>query len=178
MGTTAVAVMGMSTAGKSTTTMALVQRGHPLIVDDVLPVDVHGDRVTVHGWARPLHLREEAAARLGVESGRRHQPGGMKVRTIAGGRQDAVELSLLIELTVDEGADEVSAATLSGAERLAVVISHSDVAQLASADGRQQSFFRWAADVADRVPIVRVTRPSRVWTLDQVLDAVEAASST
>jgi hypothetical protein len=176
VGDLAVAVMGMSQAGKSTTTMGLVQRGYPLIVDDVLPVDVRDGSVTVHGWERPLHLREEAAARLGVgRAVRREQPGGTKIRTHPGGRDEAVPLAVLVELTFDEDARDVSATWLTGAERLAVVIAHSDVAQLASADGRQASFFRWAADVANRVPIARVTRPSAGWTLDRVLDAVLAA---
>jgi hypothetical protein len=174
-GGVAVAVMGMSRAGKSTTTMGLVQRGCPLIVDDVLPVDVRDDAVTVHGWDRPLHLREEAAARLGVAPAtRREQPGGTKVRTRPGGRGEAVPLGVIVELTIDETSADVRTTWLSGAQRLAVVIEHSDVAQLASADGRQASFFHWAADVADRVPIARVTRPSAGWTLESVVDAVVA----
>lgn len=178
IGSAAVAVMGMSRAGKSTTTMGLVHRGYELIVDDVLPVDVDGAAVTVHGWDRPLHLREEAVAQLGVGPlVRRSQPGGTKLRAHVGGRDADTPLSVVVELTVDDDADEVSWTWLSGSERMAVVIGHSDVARLASADGRQASFFRWAAQVADRVPIARVVRPAQGWSLEPVVAAVEAASA-
>lgn len=172
----AVAVLGHSNAGKSTTTMGLVRRGHALVVDDVLPVDLSPEGVFVHGWERPLHLREEAAGRLGFGSAeRRDQPSGVKVRTSAGAQESPIPLSLLIELVPDDAAEDVTLLWLAGAQRAAVVIAHSDVAYLASADGRQESFFRWAAEVADRVPVARISRPTRGWHLDEVLDAVDGA---
>lgn len=176
----AVALLGHSTAGKSTTTMGLIRRGHELVVDDVLPVDLSPEGVFVHGWQRPLHLREEAADRMGFgASTRRDQPSGVKVRASAGGRDHPIRLSLLVELVPDDAAREVTVAWLAGAQRAAVVIAHSDVAYLASADGRQRSFFSWAAEVADRVPVARITRPTAGWHLEAVLDAVdEALAST
>lgn len=177
-GTGAVALVGHSNAGKSTTTMGLVRRGHMLVVDDVLPVDLSPEGVFVHGWERPLHLREEAADRLGFGlAERRDQPSGIKVRTSAGGLDRPIPLSVLMELVPDAGSQRVTLTWLAGAQRAAVVIAHSDAAYLASADGRHASFFRWAAEVADRVPVARVTRPTAGWHLDEVLDAVDAAAA-
>ena len=53
-------------AGKSTTSLALAQRGHRLVTDDVATLDIEGDIVVHRPAGRPVHIHPATAERLGV----------------------------------------------------------------------------------------------------------------
>ena len=171
----AVAVLGRSGAGKSTTVSGLTQRGYDLIVDDVLPVDFVDGVARVHGWDRPVQLTDEAAAALDLDD-----PAGSRVfidgkhQVALGGDSESRPLAVLVHLIPDDDCDVVFAKPLSGASRLSAVIDNSDSTRLSSADGRAPAFFRWATEVAASVPIYEIRRPSSGWHLPEVLDCIES----
>jgi hypothetical protein len=174
-GDRAIAVMGVSGAGKSTTVTALTRRGYPLIVDDVLPVDVPGDDAlpTVSGWARPVHLTDEAAAHFGVDDvsrvGTRQES---KIAADLPSIDGVWQLTHAIELWKDDDAVAVTSRRLSGAEKLQAILTNANSSGMEASDGRQHSFFAWATTLAQRIDVYRITRPSAGWHLDAAIDEI------
>lgn len=84
----AVAFLAGSGGGKSSLAAALHARGHPLVADDVIAVQVDGHAPTVHPGFPQLKLWPDTVAALGdsAEQLPRLQPGAEKrVRRVAGG---------------------------------------------------------------------------------------------
>lgn len=179
VGSGALALMGFSGAGKSTTTTALVHRGYDLLIDDVLPVDLVDGRPFVHGWERPVHLVDDAAAHFAI-------PADSRVGKLTSSKvsatlpQVAGEWPLLaaVELCAEDDADTVTSRRLAGADRLRAVLEHANGAGFSAADGRSRSFFDWATTLASAVEVVRITRPTTGWHLDAVIDAIESVIGT
>jgi hypothetical protein len=181
IGDVTVALEGPSGAGKSTTAVGLAHRGHDLLTDDVTLVDVRADGVWVLPYARGVHLTEEAASRLGLaDAGLRPLamfPGKSALRPTdhepAPGR-----LAAVIALEPVSGLADVRTVVHSGAARLGELIRQGgrDLASTAimGADG----YFAQVTAIAQATPVVTVQRPAEVWSLDAVLDAVEAVAAS
>ena len=99
----AMAVMGFSGAGKSTTVTALERRGHGLIIDDIVPVDFVDEQPMVFGWERPVHLTDEAAAHFAVpDEGRVGPVGTQQDQRERAWVDGARPLRVAVELMIDE----------------------------------------------------------------------------
>lgn len=171
----ALAVLGYSGAGKSTTVTALARSGHPLIVDDVLPVDLEDGVGWVHGWERPVHLTDQAAHHFGVADGPRvGNLADTKLLTSLPATVDRRPLRWAVELVVDEQADTVRHSVLLGAERVQAVVHHANTSGTSAAGGRRHSFFAWATALAAAIEVHRITRPAHGWHLDPVVEAITA----
>ena len=72
----AVALCGISTAGKSTLAAALMLRGHPLVADDALGLTVAESNVRVLSLPFRLRLRPRSARALGLPGIAAEGPGG------------------------------------------------------------------------------------------------------
>ena len=173
----AIAVMGPAMAGKSTTVVGLIRRGHPLLIDDVLPVDFHDGVPIVHGWDRPIHLRESTADHFDVP----HEnlvvtPVETKVQLRVPSHAASTPLRCLIELKPDAQAEGVTIRKLSGVEALRACMGNTNATGLSSADGRGVDFFTWLTNLVNAVPIYQLTRPEAHWSLDSVLDEIEAVA--
>jgi hypothetical protein len=168
----AVAVAGAREAGKSTTALRLVQRGHTLVTDDVSPLTA-GVRVTVHPFTRPVHVWPEAAEALELEltGAQPMLPDSPKLALPAGSRAPA-EVAAIGVLRVSDTADTVAWARVRGAEALGLVAANIYRVKMLSALCRAE-MFAWASAVASSVPVHLVTRPPKGWTVDAVADAVE-----
>jgi hypothetical protein len=171
----AVALLGYPGAGKSTTVTGLVQRGHRLIVDDVVPVDVVDDVPWVHGWERPVHLTDEAADRVGIRADERvGLMDDTKLVTWLPVDPDRRPLRAVIELVASADATQVRHRPLRQADRLAALVHHANTSGSSAAGARRESFFAWVTRLATLVDVHRIERPAEGWHLDGVLDAVAA----
>jgi hypothetical protein len=174
IGGRSVALTGARRAGKSTTALRLGQRGHELVTDDVSPLECDGS-VTVHPFARPVHVFPQTADSLGLdvsEAGRLFDE--HPKLALPPPRRAAVELEAVVVLRVDAEAD----ATI-GSDRLRGAHAHWSVAtnvyRVELLGGLcQAEMFEWAGAVASKVPVYAVSRPGDGWTVDEVADAVEA----
>ena len=172
-GARAIAIMGFSGAGKSTTVTALTRLGYALVVDDVVPVDLVDGAPTISGWTRPVHLTNEAAAHFGVkDSARVGTVQEAKVAAELPSIEGNWQLTTAIELWKDDVADHVSSRRLAGAEKLQAILNNANSSGMSAGDGRQHSFFAWATTLAQEVDVHRVTRPAQGWHLDAVIDRV------
>jgi HPr serine kinase-like protein len=172
----AIAVAGAPGAGKSTTALRLTQSGHPLVADDVSPLDGEGP-VTVHPFARPLHVWPEAAAALGVElaAARPVLPDHPKL-SLPTASGEPVRVGAIAVLEPTDAAVSVDAVRVRGARAHSLVSANIyRVKLLRGLYGAEM--FAWAASVAANVPVHLVTRPDQGWTVDAVAGTVERMSS-
>jgi hypothetical protein len=178
----ALAVGGDSGAGKSTTAVALMQEpGCRLVIDDVAPLRVDGAAVLVEPFPRPVHLYAEAAARLGF-----HVPAAAPLPegapeppklALAIGDPTPVRLRRLAVLRVvapQESSAALALRPIAGAERFRAVVRLANSTGIASAGNRRAAFFAWAAEVADRLAMVEVSRRADADTLPAVVSALLA----
>jgi HPr Serine kinase C-terminal domain len=167
-----VAIAGHRRAGKSTAALRLVQRGHVLVTDDVSPLEC-GPTVTVHSFARPVHVWPEAAAKLGLDcpGARPIVPDHPKLAIPSGGPASA-PLAAVVVLETSSSSATVSVARPRGVAASWLLIVHSYQGELLR-DLFETELFAWAGAVASRVPVHVVTRPETGWTIDAVADAVE-----
>lgn len=170
-----VALGGPSGVGKSTVAVELLARGWRLAVDDSCEVWVSHAETIVRPFRRPIHLHAEHAERLGGSFGS-GRPLPFTSKRAFGIDQDLTHrpLSLVVSLAPPMG-DQVRAALLPGAEaalELLTIATHG-VGQLAMVEGLAGSQIRWAAQLAGRVPVVRVSRPPEQPTAARIADVVE-----
>lgn len=171
----ALAIMGQPQAGKSTTVMGLIGRGYPLIIDDVLPVDFIDAVPIVHGWDRPIHLRDSAAEYFGVTRERFvNVPSDVKVQVRIPAHSGRVPLRCLIEMRPLSDATEVTLIELQGRQALTAALRSTNATGIASGGGRGEQFFAWVTSLVDAVPVYQLVRPQRSWCLDSVLDRIDA----
>lgn len=174
IGGAAIALAGPRGVGKSTTALALVQRGGSLLADDVLPLTRDGDLITMHPTGRPLHISPQTAELIGYDLGeatnRRNAVGKVDLSVPASGPR---QLCGLAALSLATGAPELGRRRLHGVSALEVV-RHNTYRIGMLMPLYAQEILTWASDVVACVPVYEIVRPTGDWTLDAVLDEVES----
>lgn len=168
-----VAVAGPRGAGKSTTALRLMQRGHALVTDDVSPLDVGAAAVSVHPFARPLHISAQSAERLGfdVSGAEAILPGHPKLALPVPPRAP-VALRAIAVLDVAGVAAAPEPRRWRGAQAHWLVERNGYRTELLG-DLYRAAIFAWAGAVADAVAVHVVSRPPTGWTADDVAASVE-----
>ena len=169
----AIAILGDSGAGKSTTAAAFLRHGHGFLADDVVALSpaAAGDLMIVPAFPQ-LKLWPDAADALGpVAGGRRVFPGvdkcAMPVRSSFVPRP----LPLARAYVLDPG-PLASVEPLTGATGLVALMRHTYGRQVLYAH-RAASLFAECADVARRVPVRRLSAPRSLDRLSDLVRVVE-----
>ena len=172
-----VAVAGNRGAGKSTTSMALRKRGHQLLIDDVTLIEFHDEEAWTTPFSRNVHLLPDAAAAVGLDFD--------AMRLLAGGRakvgfraEDPPEtphrIDRIVVLAPSVEAAEVTITEQRGADRLSALVAHTRRDGIAPLVLGQDRYFALLTRLAGAVPVHVVSRPAEQWTLEVLLDEIEA----
>lgn len=173
-----VAIAGNRGAGKSTTSMALRRRGHRLLVDDVTLIEFRGDEVWTTPYSRNVHLLPDAAAAIGLDFD--------SMRLLAGGREkvgfraedppeEPHRIDRIVVLAPRRDVDTVTLLEPRGSARLANLTAHTRRDGIAPLVLGHDRYFQLLVRLANSVDVQVLNRPLDGWTLDEVLDAIEAA---
>ena len=174
IGGAAVAFVGASGMGKSTTSAALHARGHPVIADDLLGVDVRDadTPMALPGFPQMLLLPESASA-LGRDPSLlpRVSPVSDKFKLDApeGFSLDPVPLRRIYALA---DADRDAVEPLGGREAVATLVAHT-FGILAFGQGAKPAHFLLCAELVKRVPVRRLARVRRLDRLTELVRHVE-----
>lgn len=171
-----VAIAGVSGAGKSTTSLGLVARGHELLVDDTTLVHFDDDAVRITPYARNVHVLPDTAEMLGIDFA--------SLDLLAGGREKAalrpteppvepVAIDCIVVLRPDPTLDAPEVETVRGVARVAVLHEHLSRNGLAEALLGPQRHFDLVSRLASIARMVVIRRPTATWSLDAVLDLIE-----
>jgi hypothetical protein len=165
-----IGLAGPRGAGKSTTALRLVQRGHQLIADDVAPLRIDR-RAIVTPYGRPVHVMPETADAIGLDRRAAVLPPGDSKLELPPPPSQMSSLDRIVVLRPEPGA-ELAATAESGAAAAAIVAENVyRVEILASIYARE--IFEWAAVIAGRAKVFVLRRPEVGWTLDPVCSAIE-----
>jgi aryl sulfotransferase len=172
-----VAIAGHQGAGKSTTAMGLRARGHRLLVDDTTVIDFRDDGAWTTPYTRNVHLMRDTADALGVDHLALPALAGRNGKVAFRAEDPPIEpcrIDRIVVLTLPEEATEVTLDHVGGAERVPLLRHHVVRRGLAPAILGQASFFGLLARLADVAPVQLLRRSAHGWSLDAVLDAIEA----
>jgi len=173
IGSHAVAFVGRTESGKSTTAASLHARGHALVSDDVTVVCNSGSVPLAFPGYPGLHLLPDTAKYFREDLGR---PTGQDIedekftfRTDRGFSSLPVRLARVYLL--HEGPD-IRISQVSGHEAVYELVKNSYWIRLMH-DSRPSSYFLQCARLFEQIPILRLTRPHDVSLLPEVARMVE-----
>jgi hypothetical protein len=180
IGDEVVALAGHQGAGKSTTAMGLRARRHQLLVDDTTVVEFRDDGgVWVTPYARNVHLLPDAAGAVGVDFDALPLLAGRHGKVAFRAEEPPSEphrIDRIVVLTQPEDATEVTLTDVKGADRITVLRQHVSRLGLAPVILGQAAFFSSLARLAGGATVQVLRRPRDLWTLDEVLDAIESGT--
>lgn len=180
IGESIVAIAGLSGAGKSTTSLALRRRGHDLLIDDVTVLHMVDGLPWTTPYARNVHLLPDAADALGVDFAALPLLGGGRTKAAFRAESPPEQPHRIDRIVVlDPGADvsDVSIEPLQGGARVAALLPHAERRGLAPLILGPQRYFDLVTQLAAAVPVSVLRRPREGWSLDEVVDVIEASSS-
>jgi hypothetical protein len=172
----AVLFAGASGAGKSTLLAEMLRRGHLMMVDDVCAVTVAGEAhpIVVPSYPR-TRLWGETAGRLAIDvSGlTRTRPNMDKYeRQVAKQFWDSpAPLARLYHLVGSNG-DELSLRELGPVEAFQTVLNNTYRPVLLDSMARRDSHFDLASQLSRASAVVRVTRPTGTFQLEELADLI------
>jgi hypothetical protein len=172
----AIAFLGGSGWGKSTMAAALHARGHGVVADDVMAVDVGAAAgPTVYPGIPRLKLWPDAALSVGEvpETLPRLHPEFAKRSRSAIRAFPQAPLPLRAICILAHSA-EIDLAPLPVQDGFVELVRHSYAVQLLDAVGASEAHFGHCARLANRVPVYRLSRPRALETLSAVAELVEA----
>jgi hypothetical protein len=162
--------------GKSTFAAAMHSRGHPLVADDLLPIDLRDpQRLLVQPGFPQLKLMPEAAAQLSArpdELPRLHPD--FEKRAQAAGRDFPRDPLPLSRIFILESGQIDSIETIPPQQRFVELVRHSYLAPLLGMTGEAAVHFRQVVALARRVPVLRLRRRRQLSTLSDAARLVEA----
>ncbi len=182
LGSGAVALAGRSGAGKSTLALALAQRGHALLADDVSVIEA-GDFQRPMMWptTAPLRLWRDSLEAQGIATAglARARAGLEKFFLPSEAGADpvppaALPLRAIYALTPANPANPPGFSRMRGTRAMGTVADQIYRRRLGFRLGRQAALFAAASRVADTVPVYRLVRPIDIAALDDLARAVEA----
>ncbi|GAB2974413.1 hypothetical protein [Nocardioides montaniterrae] len=173
----AVAVLGDSGAGKSTTTIELLRRGWSLGSDDVVVVRHGEDGAVAHPVDRPIHLSEAAVRLLGGDPRLgRPIPDTTKRAYVASADLTPRPLAALVVLSSTAAGDEVTARQVDGLAAVPTIAISADRYGIGKLPEHRADFLAWTTRLCHDVPIWDLRRPPAGETVDAVADAIEQIS--
>jgi hypothetical protein len=169
-----VAILGDSTAGKSTTTAALVGRGWGFACDDIAEV-VHGpDGPVARPIDRPVHLSDPVARRLGCDPGVGRLLPLREKRAYAVREADLTPrpLAAMVVLSTLAERGQVEVRRVPAIEAITTVATSGDRYGICHLPAHRSGYLRWVTELTRKVPVWAVARPPEGDTVAAVADAV------
>ena len=171
-----IAIAGESGAGKSTTAMALRQRGHSVLVDDVTMLDQRGEQPLFIPFKRHVHLLRDAADAVGVDFDQHPPlvafPSKVGVSLDVDDRTDRV-LDALVVLETRDNVTELMVSYPVGGQAVGVVQTHAGRHRVAPAILGPTRYFDLLTRLCASTTIVHIQRPTKGSTLNDVVAIVE-----
>lgn len=170
----AIVCIGDSGAGKSTTAVAMMQRGFSILADDVCPMDQSG--MLLPGMPR-AKLWDETTRQLGIDTGSldRVRAADAKYNLPLGdGYCDVPKHVSAFVWLVPGDVDAVEQSEISGVEKFTVLSNNIFRPEYLRPLGLEAEYLRAVAKFAATTPVIKIVRPRAGFDLDPLLDRISA----
>ena len=168
----AVVFLGVSGEGKSSTAATFVTHGHSIITDDVAPIDLTTEPVTIHPGFPQVKVGQEIAEALGYQYNRLHAVHTFKEKRALQPREGfslkPVPIKRIYVLTTDK---EFAIAPMKASSAVTELARHSRPTTLYHA-GDAAHFFQ-CASLAKHHFIYQLKRPKDTSKLEELVQLVE-----
>lgn len=177
IGHAAVTLVGNSGAGKSTTSTALISRGHQLLCDDITVVDPLKTEVkpsfpTIKLWqdaASALSIQTDNLQTVRVGLKKYHYPVGSSFSSLP------TRLQAIIILAPRSHIASAELIPLGKIGALAQLRQHIYRPRLAKLLGAEQIYFKQLGQLISTVPVMVLERPDNLSQLDRAIELIEHA---
>jgi hypothetical protein len=170
---------GVSGSGKSTLLSAFRKRGYPFLTDDVAAVTVDADGIAwVHSAFPQLKLWRDSAEIINIDTASLTpfyagtDNSKFSVPAHKGFWQSPVPLAAVYELEAVKCRD-VTVRTLSGTDKLTVLLSHTYRPWLVDGLCQKAAHFQQCVAVASRVAVSKLIRPEGMFSLEDQVRLVQ-----
>lgn len=171
VGEGAVAFVGEPGQGKSTTAAAFIRRGHALLTDDVLAVEVGAEGAVAHPAASWVKLRDDAAAVWAPDTAVPTGP-GVAPKHVWDLPAEAVASRPLLGLFELAFGDALRMDRCPPQRALTTLAAHTYVRDLVRSPADRVRYLAPTAALVRAVPVWRLTRPRSLEGVETVLDRV------
>ncbi|MGB0720803.1 MAG: hypothetical protein ACPGU7_00275 [Gammaproteobacteria bacterium] len=178
VGDHALVCVGDSGTGKSTLATGFMRRGHPVLSDDLVPIDPDGRALP--GPPR-IKLWQDMATQLDIDTRdlRRIRPGLEKFHLPLDDDRRRVPIPVRWIYVLDtHPGDNITLNPIEGLERFPILHDNSFRLRFIKGMGRESEHLAQCAQLAARVRLARVTRPSDGFSLEGVLDLILQDAAT
>lgn len=163
---------GHSGAGKSTTSLRLIQRGHTHLTDDMCLLHADGDELVLDPPPRGIRFLPHTAEALDLDVSSAVASPAVEDKMVL--PQPAAPPTPVRGVVFLERADilAVEMERLGTTRAIELMTTHAcrrPIIQLLW----PRELFAWTADIVERMPVFLLRRPESEWTIDQVADAIE-----
>lgn len=174
IGDRAVAFLGQSGSGKTTTAAACLAAGHTVLSDDVALVVDERETVTVEASFPAIKLHDDLPSRLDLPIDPPERVSSLRDRHFRRIRMEQpsepVPLAC-VYLLAESPTERVE--SLSPAEQVTTLIEHTYTAPLLRVAEEAEANFARCSDIASSVPVKRLHRPKQFDRLDRLVETVE-----
>lgn len=174
-----IALAGRQGAGKSTTSVALQQRGHRILVDDTTLLRFEDGAVSMTPYSRNVHLLRDSADALGLDFDELPRLAGGRIKVSFSPEEPPVEPRRIDRVIVLEPADDcsdVSLVEVRGVDKVSTLGEHMARRSIAPAILGHQRYFELLTSLAQAVPVFVLSRPTSAWSLDEVVNLIEVSA--
>lgn len=164
--------IGDSGAGKSTTAIAMMMRGHKLLADDICPLDANGQ--VSPGMAR-AKLWQETARLLGIETTNlsRICSANAKFNVPLGDAHCNEQQSVrAFYWLVPDDVKKVTIKEVTGGEKFSVLRNNVYRPEYLRPLGLEVEYMGRIADIATKTPLFQLVRPTGGFDIEAVLEAI------
>ncbi len=167
--------VGHSGAGKSTLAAGFMQRGYPILADDVVPVDI--DCKAISGFPR-IKLWQDVADKLQIDTAplRRIRPDvekfSLPLEHQLGG--ESLPVRWVYILSTDEHQDTITFEPIQGMHRFLPLRNNTYRLRYLDGMALKRDHLQLCGKLAGNIRLARVTRPRRDFQLDELIDQLIA----
>lgn len=174
IGEAAVAFVGESGMGKTTTAMGFLCAGHRVLSDDVAAIDIDAERPSVRSGYPSIKLNPELVDRFKVPVSEPQQTSTTRNRHFHGLRHHQPEsLVPLKRIYLLEDGHSEALLPLESKERILKLVENTYTVPLIEETDTAESNFQRCTSLAESVPVCRLQRRRQLEKLPRVVELVE-----